>query len=199
MSRGLDEFDSKFRVKELLIADSGLWRWSVRPVHSTLEAGVLSLSRFTTAFADLSEDESRDPGAVVKTIEATLRGAFGPEKMNYVMLMMIDDHLHFHVLPRFAETKTFAGLDWADSGWPGPPGMSDYADRSDEMRYSRSATFSRPSERIGAGGAPAQGAKLSAPASGRGSADSCSQGTLRRSVCVRYAGSTVCPAASRTD
>lgn len=133
LSSGLEEFDSKFRTKELLVADSGLWRWAVRPVHSTLGAGVLSLSRFSTSFADLSDDEARDLGRTVKTIEATLRRAFAPEKMNYVMLMMIDDHLHFHVLPRYAETKTFAGLDWADSGWPGPPGMSDYADRSDDQ------------------------------------------------------------------
>lgn len=68
----------------------------------------------------------------MKTIETTLHTAFSPEKMNYLMLMMVDDHLHFHVLPRYAETKVFADLEWSDSGWPGPPGMNDHADRADD-------------------------------------------------------------------
>ena len=50
--------------------------------------------------------------------------------MNYIMLMMVDSHLHFHVLPRYSDVKEFAGLSWSDSGWPKPPNMGDYEDRS---------------------------------------------------------------------
>ncbi|MDD7938079.1 HIT domain-containing protein [Actinomycetospora lutea] len=132
VSSTLEEFNSKFRVEELLILDSGLWRWSIRPVHSTLGAGVLSLSRFATSFADMTDDEAQDLAQTVKSVEAALRATFSPQKMNYVMLMMVDDHLHFHVLPRYAETKQFGGLEWVDSGWPGPPGMGDYSDRSED-------------------------------------------------------------------
>ena len=36
------------------------------------------------------------------------------------MLMMKDKHTHFHIFPRYNETRTFAGLEWEDKGGPNP-------------------------------------------------------------------------------
>jgi diadenosine tetraphosphate (Ap4A) HIT family hydrolase len=131
MSSTLAEFDEKFRVEELLIATTDHWRWSVRPVHSTLGAGILSLKRFCPSFGELTSDEAADLGGAVSLLEQRLRETFSPDKMNYIMLMMVDAHLHFHVLPRYSASKEFGGLTWEDSGWPGPPGLGDYADRAE--------------------------------------------------------------------
>jgi diadenosine tetraphosphate (Ap4A) HIT family hydrolase len=130
MSGTLEEFNDKFRVQELLIYKSTFWTWSVRPVHSTLGAGILSLNRFCTSLGDITQDEGADLAAICQHLESALRETFQPEKMNYIMLMMVDRHLHFHVLPRYDATKEFADLEWKDSGWPKPPVLTDYEDRS---------------------------------------------------------------------
>ena len=39
------------------------------------------------------------------------------------MLMMVDPHVHFHVIPRYEGPRTFAGLEFVDAGWPGPPDL----------------------------------------------------------------------------
>lgn len=130
MSATLEEFRSKFRLAELEIHRTQYWTWSVRPVPCTLGAGILSLNRFSESFADLGADEAADLAGIVKHLDRKLQQTFAPQRMNYLMLMMVDRHLHFHVLPRYSEDKSFAGLIWHDSGWPKPPALGDYEDRS---------------------------------------------------------------------
>jgi len=130
MTKTLAEFRDKFRLDELTVYETKHWVWSVRPVHSTLGAGVLSLKRFCTRFGDITPEESTDLQVMTKHIETKLTSIFGAEKFNYMMLMMVDDHVHFHVLPRYSQMKQFGGMEWVDSGWPKPPAMQDYADRA---------------------------------------------------------------------
>ena len=60
--------------------------------------------------------------------ERKLRDAFQFDKINYLLLMMVDRHLHFHVIPRYAETRSFAGVEWPDPAWPkGPPALDQAA------------------------------------------------------------------------
>ena len=44
------------------------------------------------------------------------------------MLMMVDPHVHFHVLPRYAQTRVFDGVQFPDTGWPGPPDLKSATD-----------------------------------------------------------------------
>lgn len=120
MTNTLEEFNAKFRVEELLVERSEYWAWSVRPVQATLGAGVLSLRRFCQAMGAVSPEEMTDLAVITRTLEDRLAQTFAPQKMNYLMLMMVDAHLHFHVLPRYARPVQFAGASWADEGWPGP-------------------------------------------------------------------------------
>lgn len=130
MSSDLEDFVAKFRVRELEVHRGTSWTWSVRPVPATLGAGVLSLRRPCASFGAITSEESTELGAVVAHLEAAVTSAFAPDRMNYLMLMMVDPHLHFHVLPRYATPRTFGGLDWLDAAWPGPPSITDHADRS---------------------------------------------------------------------
>jgi diadenosine tetraphosphate (Ap4A) HIT family hydrolase len=131
MTNSLEEFEEKFRVQELAIFRSAHWSWSVRPVHSTVGSGILSLNRFARSFAEITPEEGADLANTLRTIESALQQFSAPDKMNYVMLMMVDVHLHFHVLPRYSTPRTVAGTDWIDSGWPALPAMGDYGDRQD--------------------------------------------------------------------
>ena len=56
-------------------------------------------------------------------IETALQSFVQYEKINYLMLMMVDPHVHFHVLPRYAGSRDWNGLPFPDHGWPGPPDL----------------------------------------------------------------------------
>ena len=58
---------------------------------------------------------------VTRAIEAALSAAFGYDKLNYLLLMMVDPDVHFHVLPRYGSEREFAGVVFPDPGFPGPP------------------------------------------------------------------------------
>jgi diadenosine tetraphosphate (Ap4A) HIT family hydrolase len=127
MTTTLVEFHEKFRVPELEVVRGDHWTWSVRPAQPTLGAGILSLNRFATSLGDLSTGEGADLAVVVAKVEGALRRFSAPARMNYLMLMMVDAHVHFHVLPRYGEVREEAGQQWSDASWPGPPGLGDDA------------------------------------------------------------------------
>jgi diadenosine tetraphosphate (Ap4A) HIT family hydrolase len=41
------------------------------------------------------------------------------------MLMMVDHHVHYHVIPRYESESEFEGLKWTDNGWPALPILGD--------------------------------------------------------------------------
>jgi diadenosine tetraphosphate (Ap4A) HIT family hydrolase len=59
----------------------------------------------------------------VAAIERALAAFCRYERINYLMLMMVDPHVHFHVLPRYSGSRSWDGLDFVDQGWPGPPDL----------------------------------------------------------------------------
>ena len=96
MSVNFDNFNEKFKVEDLLIVQTDYWRWSVRPLQCTVGAGILSLKRPAESMSELTLEEGKDLVVITKIIEATLKKAFNMEKMNYIMLMMVDYHIHYH-------------------------------------------------------------------------------------------------------
>ncbi len=61
----------------------------------------------------------------IRDIEAALSKAFAYDKINYLMLMMVDPEVHYHVIPRYAEPRDFGGKTFADTGWPKTPNLGD--------------------------------------------------------------------------
>lgn len=120
----LSEFEKKFKTDEFLIYESKYWVWSLRPVQATLGAGVLSLKRECPEFSELNQEEFCDLKNIIKVIEKTLKQTFNYDIMNYLMLMMVDKQVHYHVIPRYERTINFAGISWKDSGWPGVPNLA---------------------------------------------------------------------------
>jgi diadenosine tetraphosphate (Ap4A) HIT family hydrolase len=58
---------------------------------------------------------------VVREVESALREFCNYERINYLMLMMVDPHVHFHVIPRYSASRQWEGTAFQDGGWPGPP------------------------------------------------------------------------------
>ena len=64
-------------------------------------------------------------GRVVREIEHALKAVFDYEKINYLMLMMVDPNVHFHVIPRYSEPRSACGLTVPDPGWPALPQLGE--------------------------------------------------------------------------
>ncbi len=116
-----------------LIRDYGAWVVLARPAQPTLGALVLASTEPATAFAALSDAAFATLPKAVRDIEAALASAYAYDKINYLMLMMVDPHVHYHVIPRYAEPRTFRGRTFRDAGWPKAPdlGVAEALDAED--------------------------------------------------------------------
>lgn len=124
-TRTLEEFRVKFRVDELEIINSGAWTWSVRPDQPTLGSGIISLNRYALRFSDVNIDEMAELSSLITKIECAVKSTFNYNIMNYLMLMMVDHHVHYHIIPRYESMRKFSDLEWTDNGWPALPILSD--------------------------------------------------------------------------
>ena len=113
----------KFGYPATLIKEYEHWVVLLRPAQVTAGSLVLAAKSDATAYGDLPEGAFVEQGRVIAEIEAMLRAATKFEKMNYLMLMMVDPHVHFHVIPRYEGQRSLAGMSFADSGFPGPPDL----------------------------------------------------------------------------
>jgi diadenosine tetraphosphate (Ap4A) HIT family hydrolase len=114
----------KFGYPATLIAEFEHWVVLLRPAQPTLGSLVLAAKSDATAFGDLPAEAYAELKAVTATIEAALTGAINYSKINYLMLMMVDPHVHFHVIPRYEGERSAAGMTVADAGWPGQTDLS---------------------------------------------------------------------------
>lgn len=118
-------FFEKFRINKLKLYESEHWIWSLRPNQITLGASVLTIKRECTSFSQLSSKEFEDMKNVIDKIENTLYTTFQYTKINYLMLMMFDKQVHFHILPRYKNKINVVGVEWSDDDYPKIPNLVD--------------------------------------------------------------------------
>ncbi|MEX2520159.1 MAG: HIT family protein [Paracoccaceae bacterium] len=112
---------AKFGWPATKIAELGHWGVMLRPDQPTLGAVILACKEPVTEFGAVSAAGFAEFARVVPAVESMLKSVTGYEKLNYLMLMMVDRDVHFHVLPRYAGAKALDGVEVEDAGWPGPP------------------------------------------------------------------------------
>lgn len=122
----------KFGHPRSLVAEVGAWSVLVRPKQPTLGSLVLVCAEPATAFADLSEAAFADLKRAVAAIEQVLKARVAYARINYLMLMMVDPDVHFHVIPRYEGARDFRGAAYPDAGWPGPPDLGAAVDLADD-------------------------------------------------------------------
>lgn len=115
----------KFGHPATLVAEWEHWLVLLRPAQPTIASLVLAAKSDATAFGDLPAAAHAELKTATAAIEAVLRAAVDYGRLNYLMLMMVDPHVHFHVVPRHDGARTLAGLMIADAGWPGQPVLAD--------------------------------------------------------------------------
>ncbi|HET9354924.1 MAG TPA: HIT family protein [Sphingomicrobium sp.] len=114
----------KFGYPGSLVREYRHWLVLVRPAQVTAGSLVLAAKGDATAYGALPEAAFAEQGRVVADLESALTRLVNFDKINYLMLMMVDPHVHFHVFPRYAGERSLAGMTMADSGWPGPPDLA---------------------------------------------------------------------------
>lgn len=97
---------------------------------------ILAAKSPATAYGDLPQEAFVEQARAVAAIERGLRNFCAYERINYLMLMMVDPNVHFHVIPRYCEPRDWNGTSFPDAGWPGPPDLKS-AVALDEERISR--------------------------------------------------------------
>lgn len=113
----------KFGHPASVVAQTACWSVQVRPQQPTLGALVLVAKEPVTAFGQLSPAAFADLQIVVARVEKVLSRFTAYQKINYLMLMMVDPDVHFHVIPRYEGTRDYHGVGFPDAGWPGPPAL----------------------------------------------------------------------------
>lgn len=114
----------KFGYPETLIGDYMHWVVLLRPAQLTLGSLVLAAKSNATSLDALPAEAFAEMKQVTTDIANALGKAVSFDKLNYLMLMMVDPHVHFHVLPRYDGERSGAGLALADKSWPGPPDLT---------------------------------------------------------------------------
>ena len=120
-----------FDEKNNLIKEYNHWKLLLRNRNTTLGNCVAITKRHLEHFSDITPEEMQEFSQVVKDIEKSLKNSFDYEKINYHMLMMVDNHAHFHIIPRYSSPRKFAGREWTDDGWPKLPGSPKPEDSKD--------------------------------------------------------------------
>ena len=124
----------KFGYPNSVVCGFSHWQLLMRPQQSTLGALVLAASSEARSFGALQPEAFAELKTVTMKIEQCLGRFCHFDKINYLMLMMVDPHVHFHVLPRYAAPQTYAGIQFADAGWPGPPDLKSHTQLSEAAR-----------------------------------------------------------------
>ena len=114
---------TKFGFPRTLVGETAHWAVLVRPQQVTLGSLVLVCKDEVTAFGAVSPAAFADLQGAVAAIERMLKGFVAYERINYLMLMMVDPDVHFHVIPRYAAAREWNGTALPDAAWPGPPDL----------------------------------------------------------------------------
>ncbi|WP_454885267.1 HIT family protein [Sphingomonas oryzagri] len=114
---------AKFGHPATLIREYAHWVVLLRPAQPTLGSLVLAAKSDATGFGALPPEAHAELATITADIESVLTAAVGYDRINYLMLMMVDPHVHFHVIPRYDGTRERGGIDLPDRGWPKPPDL----------------------------------------------------------------------------
>lgn len=122
-----------FGYPSILIKEYENWVVMLRPKQITLGCLVLAEKSAAISYGEITDDALMEQKKIVQDIELNLKNQFGAEKFNYLMLMMVDPNVHFHVIPRYSEEKEFSGKKFTDPNWSSPPDMGNIHDLSENQ------------------------------------------------------------------
>ena len=121
MAATMNQTIEKFGYPSTLLKEFDHWLVLLRPAQITFGSLVLAARSNVTAYSDLPREAFSEQADAVAAIERALAVSAEYERINYLMLMMVDPNVHFHVIPRYSDARNWSGISFPDAGWPGPP------------------------------------------------------------------------------
>ena len=115
----------KFGYPETLVRDYADWVVLLRNDQITLGSLVVAEKSDATSLSAVAPHALGELATVAGDIETAFARTFRPDKFNYLMLMMVDPNVHFHVLPRYGGARECAGVAFEDRAWPKAPSVGD--------------------------------------------------------------------------
>ncbi len=128
----MNETILRFGYPATLVREYGHWVVLLRAAQPTLGSLVLAAKSEVRSFAELGSEAFAELQRAVGDVERALASAVRHEKINYLMLMMVDPHVHFHVIPRYEGERSACGVTVADAGWPKVPALSEAVELTPE-------------------------------------------------------------------
>jgi diadenosine tetraphosphate (Ap4A) HIT family hydrolase len=119
------EFMLKFKPQDLCLKEFKYWVVVLRQKQLTLGAAVFLLKREIQSIGMATEDEFAELPKATAWYEEKCKELFSPDKFNYIAAMMKDNFVHYHAMPRYAESRHYAGQTWVDPCYPKPITLSD--------------------------------------------------------------------------
>lgn len=113
----------KFGYPTTLLREYEHWVVLLRPQQVTLGSMVMICKEKATTFSQISEAAFSEHRLVIQDIERIMKNAFSYSKINYLMLMMMDKEVHYHVIPRYRLSREVEDMEFMDTGWPGLPDL----------------------------------------------------------------------------
>lgn len=115
----------KFGYPDSLAKEYEHWLVLVRPEQVTLGSMIIFEKNGLHKYSDIPDASHHELGKVIRNVEKVLGDEFRHDKINYLMLMMVDPEVHYHAIPRYAEERLFQGLPFHDYGWPALPNLGE--------------------------------------------------------------------------
>lgn len=115
----------KFAWPRSRVAETACWTVQLRPKQPTFGSLVVVCKEPVTAFSALSPQAFAELRDITIGVERLLKAAVDYQRLNWLMLMMVDPDVHFHVIPRYEGVRHWNGLAFADAGWPNPPALTE--------------------------------------------------------------------------
>lgn len=128
----IEETLKKFGYPNTIIKEYSHWIILVRQKQVTLGSLVLICKEQVDGLSHISKEAWGELPLVVSEIETNLKRLFNNDKINYLMLMMVDPEVHYHVIPRYELDREFDSIRFVDNSWPTAPDMSLANDISNE-------------------------------------------------------------------
>ncbi|MFC3187376.1 adenylyltransferase/cytidyltransferase family protein [Shewanella intestini] len=100
------------------------WHLLLRPDQPTLGSMVLVCKESVHHYSKISTAAAEEQKQIISDVESVLKYRFDCNKVNYLMLMMVDPAVHFHIVPRYEFPVEFCDQEYLDSNWPKPPSLS---------------------------------------------------------------------------
>ncbi len=105
----------KFGYPATLVKEFEHWVVLLRPAQVTLASLVLAAKSSATAYGDLPREAFAEQADVVAAIEQALKHVTDYKRINYLMLMMVDPNVHFHIFPRYREARHWGEVEFPDA------------------------------------------------------------------------------------